>query len=134
MNRYVGPVQCKELVKELSDIDWIILCDEKNFHFPWIESNQNKLKPDLKADEKPDARVEHRAVADLVAEERIVNMREQGEYHFYLKDKRNFKIVYGSEEFIESALTPKRFTLGHAYPNPFTNTARIPGLTSPVYS
>lgn len=59
-------------------------------------------------------------------EDRIINMREQQEYHFYLGDKNNFRILYGSPEFIESSLQPSEITLGRAYPNPFMDITRIP--------
>jgi hypothetical protein len=66
-------------------------------------------------------------------EERIINMREQMEYHFFLREKQNFKILYGTPEFIESNLKPGNFTLGHAYPNPFANITRIPFSLSDEY-
>jgi len=61
-----------------------------------------------------------------VATQTIVNMREQNSYSFSLHQERNFKVFFGSSEFITDNLTPSTVILGQNYPNPFNHFTTIP--------
>ncbi len=62
-----------------------------------------------------------------VAANMIVDMKKVGSYRFEIREKHPFKIFFGVDE---KSLSPDINCLGRAYPNPFTQSATIPFITS----
>ncbi len=67
----------------------------------------------------------HLVLLDLDAGRRI-DMREDDSYSISPTGPRNFKILYGTFEFIEENALPAAFGLGDLYPNPFNSELNIP--------
>ncbi len=57
---------------------------------------------------------------------RKINMRETDSYSIASTEPRNFKIAYGTLDFIEENTLPSNFGLGDLYPNPFYSELNIP--------
>ncbi len=56
----------------------------------------------------------------------LVDMKATNHYSFFSNGKREFKILYGSQEFINNALVLENTILGDCYPNPFEEKTVIP--------
>ncbi len=57
---------------------------------------------------------------------KTINMREQREYKYNYSAARNFKVLFGDQEYVESNLAPKIVSIDNAYPNPFGDKIFIP--------
>jgi len=62
---------------------------------------------------------------DPILQKRI-DMRSRDQYKFTPGEARNFRIYFGSDDFIERNLTPDLITLGPNFPNPFQSETVIP--------
>jgi len=56
----------------------------------------------------------------------ITDMRKKDNYGFYLSRNREFKILYGTDEFISLQLQGIQLVSGTPYPNPFNGQLYIP--------
>ena len=61
-----------------------------------------------------------------VQQNRAIDLTRQTEYRFWLDKSALFRVYYGSRESIGQALKPEFGSLGHIYPNPFSQTTTIP--------
>jgi hypothetical protein len=56
----------------------------------------------------------------------LLDMKASNHYSFISNGKREFKILYGSQEFINNSLVLENTILGDCYPNPFEEKTIIP--------
>jgi hypothetical protein len=54
------------------------------------------------------------------------DIKVNSNYTFNLNQQRNFKVVYGSESYINEQILSREILLGKAFPNPFTERILIP--------
>jgi hypothetical protein len=59
-------------------------------------------------------------------EERLINMRTNSTHTFKNRSKYPFEIHFGSQQYIDESTSPERTVLGNVYPNPMTESTRIP--------
>jgi hypothetical protein len=61
-----------------------------------------------------------------VQQNRAIDLTRRTDYRFWLDKSALFRVYYGSPEYISQALKPEFGSLGHIYPNPFSQTTNIP--------
>ncbi|MDQ3393968.1 MAG: T9SS type A sorting domain-containing protein, partial [Bacteroidota bacterium] len=55
-----------------------------------------------------------------------VDLLFNNKYTFKLNQNRKFKVVYGSESYVNEQILSSKIALGNAFPNPFTDKITIP--------
>ncbi|MFC2126031.1 hypothetical protein ACFLU5_14610 [Bacteroidota bacterium] len=55
-----------------------------------------------------------------------IDMKGSSSYSFIAENRNNYKIIYGSSEYIEKEIIPDKSFLGNPYPNPTSDAVNIP--------
>lgn len=61
-----------------------------------------------------------------IENDRIIDMRAQDSYPFYLDQSNKFKVIFGDAAFVEQHLVAAEVSVGNAFPNPFNDVVSIP--------
>ena len=112
--KYVGMTYTKDVVQTSENYVWGFT----------VESNLKEENASLGWDNSYFGKAKEIYLLDVVLH-KVTNMSLQGHYEFNRAVSKDFKVVFGNDEFVKEELLPNEIFLYDPFPNPFSDEVTI---------